>query len=323
MRKVTVRGIVILFLVLLGKTAFSQKETGGKAMQSIEIEAGAIVTLKADAEHGQTFHWFKNGKPVGGSTTALFRATEPGVYTVLAYSVENCNSVMSDGVEISIKQPLLSAEANLSIVKKSESKNTSVNEPYEYLISVTNKGPEKATDVFVEDKFPEGLLLKDVTMALNGKFDYKPENRTLSWRIDSLALNETAELRFRAESLNPGTVTNRATVSALEKDPVLADNESIDNKAITDLIIPNVFTPNGDGVNDRFEIKNLHLYKESEISIINRWGNSVYEKKGYENIWDGNGLDEGTYFFVLKVKNATCSWKAYKGYITLLRTKTQ
>jgi gliding motility-associated-like protein len=117
-------------------------------------------------------------------------------------------------------------------------------------------------------------------------------------------------------------VLNTASISAAETDPYPADNESTDRKAITDLIIPNVFTPNGDGVNDRFEIKNLEFYKENEISIINRWGNTVYEKKDYQNLWDGTGLDEGTYFFVLKVKNAVGTWKAFKGYITLLRSNT-
>ncbi|MEJ6981516.1 Ig-like domain-containing protein [Pedobacter sp. P351] len=87
-----------------------------------------------------------------------------------------------------------------------------------------------------------------------------------------------------------------------------------------DLVIPNIFTPNGDGVNETFEIRGLNIYPENEISIINRWGNTIYEKKNYENTWEGNGLDEGTYFYILKVRNAGGTWKVYKGYVTLLRS---
>jgi gliding motility-associated-like protein len=92
---------------------------------------------------------------------------------------------------------------------------------------------------------------------------------------------------------------------------------------LVELKIPNVFTPNGDGVNETFEIRDLNIFLENEITIINRWGNSVYEKKNYENTWDGNGLDEGTYFYVLKVKDKKGDWKTYKGYVMLLRSKTQ
>ena len=98
-----------------------------------------------------------------------------------------------------------------------------------------------------------------------------------------------------------------------------ANSEKIINTA-TGLIIPNVFTPNGDNVNDVFVIPGLQLYPENEFTVINRWGATVYKKKGYQNNWDGSGLNEGTYFYLLKVRT-TQKWDVYKGYITLLRTK--
>jgi gliding motility-associated-like protein/uncharacterized repeat protein (TIGR01451 family) len=218
---------------------------------------------------------------------------------------------------------VISNKADVLVVKKSDTRTTTINDAYEYEIRVTNKGPDTATEVVVTDAFPEGLVLKDVSMTMLGKFDYDASKRTLTWTIDELSKSQTSEIKFRTESINPGVVENTAKVKAAETDPDQTNNESTDKKLITDIIVPNVFTPNGDGVNDNFEIKYLDLYKENEISIINRWGNSVYEKKDYKNAWDGYGLDEGTYFYVLKVKNASGSWKVFKGYVTLLRTKTQ
>lgn len=63
--------------------------------------------------------------------------------------------------------------------------------------------------------------------------------------------------------------------------------------------IPNVFTPNGDLVNDLYEVS-LTNAKSFEASIVNRWGNTVYEMTGLEDAWDGtvngNSASEGTYF---------------------------
>ncbi|WP_233164816.1 gliding motility-associated C-terminal domain-containing protein [Pedobacter sp. ASV28] len=86
------------------------------------------------------------------------------------------------------------------------------------------------------------------------------------------------------------------------------------------LFIPNLFTPNGDGNNDTFEIKGLELFAENDLMIVNRWGNQVYKSDNYRNDWTGDGLNEGTYYYVLRVKEASRSeWQVFKGYITLIR----
>ncbi|MCX2453859.1 gliding motility-associated C-terminal domain-containing protein [Pedobacter sp. PLR] len=86
------------------------------------------------------------------------------------------------------------------------------------------------------------------------------------------------------------------------------------------LIIPNLFTPNGDGKNDVFEIRGIERFAQNDIIIINRWGNEVFKQGNYRNSWAGQGLNEGTYFYVLRVKNnLNEDWKVFKGFITLLR----
>lgn len=319
-----IRRHAILVLILLFRyAAFSQEHVDGTGMRNIELTEGSSATFKANADNSNSYQWFKDDILIAGATQSTFKVTEPGIYTVLAYNIANCGSVLSDGVRVIVNQLVVRKEANLTIVKKSEIRTTAINDPFEYVLKVTNNGPDTATELVIKDNFPEGLVLKDVSNLLKGTFDYNAAFRTLTWKMDSLQTSETVELRFRAESMNPGLIINTARVSANETDNSLSDNQSTDQKEILDIVIPNIFTPNGDGVNDRFEIRHLNLYTENEISIINRWGNPIYQKKNYENSWDGNGLDEGTYFYILKVKNATGSWKAYKGYITLLRTVTQ
>lgn len=88
----------------------------------------------------------------------------------------------------------------------------------------------------------------------------------------------------------------------------------------TSLFIPNLFTPNGDGNNDTFEIRGLELFAENDLIIVNRWGNQVYKSDNYRNDWTGEGLNEGTYYYILRVKERTGGeWQVFKGYITLIR----
>ncbi|HEY8919894.1 MAG TPA: gliding motility-associated C-terminal domain-containing protein, partial [Chitinophaga sp.] len=90
--------------------------------------------------------------------------------------------------------------------------------------------------------------------------------------------------------------------------------------SFSDLKVPTLFTPNGDGKNDAFEIRGLNQYAENELVIINRWGNEVFRQKGYQNNWYGEGLNEGTYYYLLRLKKTDGSgWEILKGYTTLIR----
>jgi gliding motility-associated-like protein len=83
---------------------------------------------------------------------------------------------------------------------------------------------------------------------------------------------------------------------------------------------PNTFTPNGDGVNDTWTIKNLDLYPNSVIEIYTPAGLLVYRSSGSSNPWDGNykgkPLPAGTYYYAIDPRNQR---KKLAGYITLLR----
>ena len=91
------------------------------------------------------------------------------------------------------------------------------------------------------------------------------------------------------------------------------------------LKIPNIFTPNGDGINDYFEIgydngqpiNDLNRYFLShKLVIFNRWGRIVYESNDYKNDWDGGNLPDGTYFYVLECKGQTQNYN-YKGSVMI------
>lgn len=91
------------------------------------------------------------------------------------------------------------------------------------------------------------------------------------------------------------------------------------------LVIPNAFSPNGDGTNDLYVIQNLESYPNNRIMVFNRWGSKVLDRSPYRNDWDGRSenslnwgeeLPEGTYFFILDLGDGT---DEFTGYIYLKR----
>lgn len=85
------------------------------------------------------------------------------------------------------------------------------------------------------------------------------------------------------------------------------------------ITIPNVFTPDHDGKNDLFQIRNLEDYPNSDLVILNRWGNVVYEATGYKNDWDGGNLSEGVYFYKLYPNGRKYETGMYSGFFQLFR----
>ena len=90
------------------------------------------------------------------------------------------------------------------------------------------------------------------------------------------------------------------------------------------IIIPEGFSPNGDGQNEYFIIDGIEYYSNNSIIIMNRWGNKVFESAPYNNDWDGTkefgvsvgggALPEGTYFYILDLGNGQ---PVIKGYVYL------
>ena len=86
------------------------------------------------------------------------------------------------------------------------------------------------------------------------------------------------------------------------------------------LVVPNAFSPNGDGINDTWEIPFIKNYPSCTVEIFNRYGQKVFYSVGYSKSWDGklNGhpLPVGTYYYIIKI-NAIPN--PLSGSITIIR----
>ncbi|HEY9259018.1 gliding motility-associated C-terminal domain-containing protein, partial [Chitinophaga sp.] len=208
-------------------------------------------------------------------------------------------------------------DVNLGVVKQTDNKPITVPDRYNYTITITNRGSTART-VTVTDTLPTGITYISNTVS-RGVADYDAGSRILTWRLDSLEDEGNAVLTLTVQADVMGTIVNTATVSSPQVDIDETNNRSSVDKEVIPFKIPNVFTPNGNGSNDKFVIKGLELYSENELLVFNRWNANVYQQKNYQNDWDGSGLNEGTYFYILKLKDSNNVWHTYKGNVLILR----
>lgn len=98
------------------------------------------------------------------------------------------------------------------------------------------------------------------------------------------------------------------------------ETSSVKVSVLKPIHVYNTFTPNGDGINDVWDIPQLNDYPGATVDIFNRYGTSVYHSVGYAKPWDGkyhsDNVPTGTYYYLIAPKNGA---KVLSGYVTVIR----
>jgi len=89
------------------------------------------------------------------------------------------------------------------------------------------------------------------------------------------------------------------------------------------ILIPNAFTPNGDGKNDVFKLINVKGAQVIDFKIFNRWGTVMFNTVDPEEGWDGRYRNQeqpvGVYGYGIRIKYSDGVIETYRGTITLIR----
>lgn len=112
-------------------------------------------------------------------------------------------------------------------------------------------------------------------------------------------------------------ITYNLTVSSAEG---CTGSAGVNVIILTSPIIPNAFSPNGDGINDVWNISSLESFGNSNVQVFNRYGKIVFNSIGYKKPWDGrynnSNLPVGVYYYMINAGNGK---KPYTGPVTILR----
>jgi gliding motility-associated-like protein len=128
--------------------------------------------------------------------------------------------------------------------------------------------------------------------------------------------------------LSTPTVTNFSSANIGEYYLVATNNANCSDTTVVNLtlnestcfFIPSVFTPNNDGTNDTWVIEGLWQFPNCIVKVYNRWGQSLFESKGYASPWygtfEGNECPIADYYYIIDLKNGS---RVFTGTITIKR----
>jgi gliding motility-associated-like protein len=128
---------------------------------------------------------------------------------------------------------------------------------------------------------------------------------TYEWSVGELALVETM--------INAKAGVTNGLLQSIPSNQLLTNGF---------LLYPNnIVTPDGDGKNDTWIIKDIEKYPDNEVTVFDRAGRSVFKAKNYQNTWNGNlsgtALSEDTYYYILKLRKDGKT-STLKGFITII-----
>lgn len=225
--------------------------------------------------------WSFGDGGTSGMTNPNYTYTNPGNYTVrLVVSAGGCDSDTFPKNVLVYLQPVIDAGPSFVVQE-----GTSVQFNPTANDSTTTKFLWTPAMDFTKPDTLRAFLDRGV-VALSGS-----------------ATSVTKIYRLTATGLGQCTATDTLTV-----------------KILGQLKIPNAFSPNGDGINDTWDIPNLVDYPGATVQIFNRNGQSVYLSNGYNRAWDGkylgNVLPSGTYYYIINPRNG---YSVISGSVTILR----
>lgn len=258
---------------------------GDPAGASLDIE----VTKKLSADPPETI---SQPFPANGeiyldySQHAFLKA--PGEYQIRIIQFQNevgCN-LSSQTVDITVPQPL---SAQIGFVSKSY--------------------PDIPTGELQVTGFSGGIYPYDVRIELDSASSFAlPEYLA---DFEPAGLNQNQEVEMLYKDVPPG----RYDVQVMDSVGCIV-NLTARVPLDEEIFIPNVFTPNGDGSNDVFFIRNLPRETSiTQLIISNRWGKEVFASENYQNNWDGDGAADGIYFYRLQIKGDD----ALTGWVEIIR----
>jgi gliding motility-associated-like protein len=188
-----------------------------------------------------------------------------------------------------------------------------------YIINSFGCSSNVATKTVFVNGYPDADAGPDKLMLEGGQVQITPPNNypmpvTFAWTPPTYLDDPT---RLDPIARPPDDITYLLTVTTNKG---CSDTSSMFIKVLKDPPVPNIFSPNGDGVHDTWIIPYLDSYPGCTVEVVNRYGYLIFRSVGYATPWDGkvNGKDVpvGTYYYVIDPKNGR---KKKAGYVDIIR----
>ena len=256
--------------------------------------ANAVITATTSgAGKNPTYEWFKNGQLIVGNNSKTYTAVNPSLndkFTVKVTNNDYCYPVISRQSDPVVLSP--------------------VPPPPTTSITMSPAGPSCAGTVLSFKAQIQGTV---------------PGNAPLpKWYVNGKDAGSTSA-EFKSDQLKAGDVVTYIVPFTNPCGPAQAalSNEIVveyRKAELCNILPPTAFSPNGDGVNDTWNIEYLVGFPNCHVRVFSRFGQKIYDSTGYKTPWDGSSKGEslpaGTYYYVISLEK---DMETVSGSITIIK----
>ena len=290
------------------------------AESNTSICEGATVVLTSSIS--PTYQWYKYGVAIAGANGRTFTASTEGVYTVSKISTSGCAAVQSGGIEVNVVArpvpPLISADKMFFCDGDSAVLNSTFSTGLQWFrdgIAITGA---------ISARYVAKQGGTYAALAINNNGCRSPFSETLSIKMVDLPVTPILTIKGTSQfcadesrllqvnvpnGLTVNWYKNGTIINAYSKDTLRVNTAAeytvkflnssgclslVSNKIVTEIgcnttgiYIADVFTPNGDGINDIIKPVCVGIAKFKFFKIYNRWGNILFESTDEGKGWDG------------------------------------
>lgn len=324
----------------------------GNPVQKLSLCLGDSILLTTNNSNNWLIQWERDQKPLLNAIGTGIWVSQPGIYRVRKESSKGCISdtvskdvlveryVPSDVPKISTSSKNLCEGESITLtttlltsftiawyrqnILLSNQASLTVDQPGTYVLmaTMTNGSCRFPSDSLNLNQVPAPQLPQPVSLETcpQDTFQLQVPNQvgwTYQWYHNGNIVGLTSTIMAKDSGIYNIKVKNEYNCITLS----LPYRISYRSDCLpTTIFIPSVFTPNGDGINDIWEIKNISQYPQIEISVFNRWGGKIFTSTKSMIFWDGkyegDFVDVGVFVYQIQTSPGGI---VYKGYVTVLR----
>jgi gliding motility-associated-like protein len=240
---------------------------------------------------------------------------DPVVFWTAPIGTDNCagvNTAQTDATGLSSGSTFPVGTTTIEYTATDGAGNTTI-----CTFDVTVFAPTTVADAGLDESICDTI----VGFTLSGNTPGVGETGTWVVTSGTITVDSPNDPNSVISGLSAGTHTLEWTITGTACAPSTAVvTITITECADFEISIPTGFTPDGDGVNDTWNIQNIEFFPNTTVHIYNRWGNLIFESKGYQEPWDGTykgqDLPTGSYSYILNLNDGS---DPYAGSITIIR----
>ena len=288
-------------------------------------------SLLLNGSGGVRYVWQKDGQPITGVSGSDYRAQTPGSYIITATDADGCEGISVPLAVIQLPRPAVALDSIPAVCGPNNPRYTLKGSPpggefigtgvtgNEFNPKVAGIGDHQLTyNVKAAPECVATVATRVAVVSLIPTIDLPNSLTTYKGNTFSLSPVYTGnpnQFQWASAQYLDNATAGAPSVIAIENDIIYTldvknqygcgAKDTIRITVYAGVWVPDAFSPNGDGLNDRWELPGIEAFPDAIVTVFNRWGEVIFSSdKGYPNPFDGtlNGasLPGGVYAYTVR-----------------------